>query len=65
MRRDTFREGPELLAAVEPELPETFQLTEPFGEWQVRHEQKSRVNLLAVIPCRSHTRRAWSVWRFC
>ena len=33
MRRDTFREGPELLAAFEVEHSETFQLTEPFGEW--------------------------------
>ena len=31
MRRDTFREGPELLAELEVELSETFQLTEPFG----------------------------------
>ena len=31
-RQHTFREGPELLALVEAELSETFQLTEPFGE---------------------------------
>ena len=31
-RRDTFREGPELLAAQEAERHEAAQLPEPFGE---------------------------------
>ena len=36
MRRDTFRKDPELHAVEEVELSETFQLTEPFGEWVVK-----------------------------
>ena len=51
MRRDTFRQGPQLVAVPEVELHEAAQLSEPFGEWQVRQEQKIRVNLLGVIPC--------------
>ena len=33
---DTFREGPEILAAEEFERHEALQLTEPFGERRVR-----------------------------
>ena len=32
---------------------EAAQLSEPFGEWQVRQEQKIRVNLLGVTPYRN------------
>ena len=33
MRRDTFREGPQLLAVAEVKLHEAAQLPEPFGQW--------------------------------
>ena len=36
--RHAFREGQELFAVVEVELPETFQLTEPFGEQAIEHK---------------------------
>ena len=47
---DTCRE---LLYGSLPEVKrhEAAELTEPFGEWQIRHEQKIRVNLLGVTPC--------------
>ena len=46
---DTCRELLQSIAALEVERLEAAQVPEPFGEWQVRQEQKIRVNLLGVI----------------
>ena len=39
---DTCRELPQALADAEVELREAAQLSEPFGEWQVRQEPKNQ-----------------------
>ena len=40
--RDTFREGQELLAVVEVELPQVFQVSDTFRERAVQHNASCR-----------------------
>ena len=47
---DTCRELLKTAAVGKVELPQAFQVSDTFGEWQVRQEQKIRVNLLGAIP---------------
>ena len=37
-RRHTFREGHQLCAVAEVELFQGWQVSEPFGEWDVQHD---------------------------